>query len=52
MDGVLVKEEPLDLDDQGEDGSYSEAEEHGEGRYLYDICIIWGRKVKRDPQET
>ena len=29
MDGVMVKEEPLDLDDQSEDGSYSEKEEQG-----------------------
>ena len=29
MDGVIVKEEPLDLDDLGEEGLYSDAEEQG-----------------------
>ena len=31
MDGIIVKEEPLDLDDQGEDGDgmYSESEDEG-----------------------
>ena len=31
MDRVIVKEEPLDLDDQGEDGDgmYSESEDEG-----------------------
>ena len=32
MDGVVVKEEPLDLDDQSEDGLYSEADEQGKLR--------------------
>ena len=32
MDGVVVKEEPLDLDDPDEDGLYSEVEEQGKLR--------------------
>ena len=32
MDGVVVKEEPLDLDDPSEDGLYSEVEEQGKLR--------------------
>ena len=46
MDGVVVKEEPLDLDDQVEGGLYPEAEEQGNLRSKR----VWAIEIIRKTQ--